>query len=371
MRHRGFEKRRGPNSKQILFKAVGLGIGLIIALMIARDAVASTRRAFIEAPNSCHRLNKIEGEAVFLESTGKTCVQGTGKIPVEIDSSVKAVRIHVDGEFWKEQALVELNMEEVGKIAKRAQERAEHLKVPENRHRSEMEDKAGKLAEDFHSQASQEKLAAETERIKRLLKKRIEGPSIKSGQEDPGPEENAGVDSPQRAGASKGLQPVGRYLRSSERIYLFVSSSVPMTTLRNYAADLARLADPNVSMVMRGMIGGMKTVRPTTEFVSRVIVKEANCKVFQERCDAHPVNFMIDPLLFRKYLITQVPALVYVPRTNITEPDRSEGLTEAEGESYVLYGDASLEYLLETLARETKSRSLQKAVAALSHSKNP
>lgn len=42
----------------------------------------------------------------------------------------------------------------------------------------------------------------------------------------------------------------------------------------------------------------MKTVRPTTEFVSRVIVKEADCKVFQERCEAHKVNFMIDPLLF-------------------------------------------------------------------------
>lgn len=355
----------------MIWMGIGLGICLIIALAIVRDAGADTRRAFIDAPTPCHRVNKIEGDAVFLESTAKTCAQGIGKIPVEIDSSVKTVRIHVDGGFWKEQALVELNMEEVGKIAKRAQERAKHLKVPEDRHRSEMEDKAGNLAEDFHSQASQEKLAAETERIKRLLKKQIEGPSIKSGQEDPGPEENAGVDSPQRAGASKGSQPVGRYLRSSERIYLFVSSSVPMTTLRNYAVDLARLADPNISMVMRGMIGGMKTVRPTTEFVSRVIVKDANCKVFQERCDAHQVDFMIDPLLFRKYLITQVPALVYVPRTNVIERDRSEGLTEAEGEFYALYGDASLEYLLETLRRETKSRSLEKAVFALSHQESP
>jgi type-F conjugative transfer system pilin assembly protein TrbC len=361
VRYSGFEKRglsRDPNSKQILFKAVGLGIGLIIALMIARDAFASTRRAFIDAPNSCHRVNKIEKDTVFLESTAKTCAQGIGKISVEIDSFVKTVRIHVDGGFWKEQALVELNMGEVGKIAKRAQERAKHLKVPKNRYRKEMEDKAGNLAEAFHSQASQEKLAAETERIKTLLKKQIEGPSIKSGQEDP-------------AGASRGSQPVGWYLRSSERIYLFVSSSVPMTTLRNYAVDLARLADPNMSMVMRGMIGGMKTVRPTTEFVSRVIVKDTNCKVFQERCDAYQVNFMIDPLLFRKYRITQVPALVYVPRTNVIERDRSEGLTEAEGEFYVLYGDASLEYLLETLRRETKSRSLQKAAAALSHQESP
>lgn len=56
-----------------------------------------------------------------------------------------------------------------------------------------------------------------------------------------------------------------------------------------------------------------------------------------------------------------------MPRTNVIERDRSEGLTEAEGEFYVLYGDASLEYLLETLRRETKSRSLEKAVFALSH----
>lgn len=371
MRCRCFEKRnrpRGPYSKRFRVDCavIGLAIYLSIPLVVFNmDAGADTKKALIEAPNPCHRVKKVEGDAVFLESTGGTCAQLIGKIPVEIDFSVKTVRIHVDGRFWKEQALAELNMEEVGEIAKRAEEMAKGLKIPENRHRKEMEDKAEKLAEDFHSEASEKKLAAETERIKgTLFEKQL-------NQRNPGPAENADADSSQRAGASKGSQPVSQYLQPTERIYLFVSSSVPMTTLRNYAIDLARLADPNISMVMRGMIGGMKTVRPTTEFVSRVIVKKADCKIFQERCEAHQVNFIIDPLLFRKYRITQVPAVVYVPRTNVIERDRSEGLTEAEGEFYVLYGDASLEYLLETLRRETKSRSLQKAVAALNNSENP
>lgn len=369
MRHRRFEKKglsRDPKRIGILFKVVGLGIGLIIAFALIRDAVAATRKVLIDAPNPCHRVNKVEEDAVFLESTGETCARLIGKIPVEIDFSVKTVRIHVDGRFWKEQALIELpgapnqpadwggfNMEEVSEIAKRAEEMASGLKIPENRRQKEMEEKARKLAEDFHSEASEKKLAAETERLKSgLFAKQLNQAKT----------EETGV---------KATLSESRYLRSTERIYLFVSSSIPMTTLRNYAADSARLADPNISMVMRGMIGGMKTVRPTTEFVSRMIVKKTDCKVFQERCEAHKVNFLIDPLLFRKYRITQVPALVYVPHTNVIERDKSEGLTEAEGEFYVLYGDASLEYLLETLRRETKSRSLQKAVAALNNSENP
>ena len=39
-------------------------------------------------------------------------------------------------------------------------------------------------------------------------------------------------------------------LDSSERIYVFISSSVPVSTLRNYAGDIHRLGDPNISMVM-------------------------------------------------------------------------------------------------------------------------
>lgn len=369
MRRRRSEKRslpRGPifERVRIIFNLVGLAIGLMIALASDRDAGAETRRAVIDAPDPCHRLQKVKRDAVFLESTGETCVRIIGKVSVEVDSSVQTVRIYVDGRFWREQELTKLDMEEISKIAKRAEEMAANLKVPENRHRPEMQAEAGKLAGEFHSEASQKKLQAETERIKEALFKKWSDQSAV-------PAEREGADSPQRAGPSQGVPPEGRYLQPDERIYLFVSSSVPMTTLRNYASDLSRLADPNISMVMRGMIGGMKYVRPTTEFVSKVIVKDANCKVFRERCDAHQVNFVIDPLLFRKYRITRVPAVVYAPRTGATEPDRSEGLTEPEREFYVLYGDASLEYLLETVRRETKSRSLGRAASALSHQESP
>ncbi|NKE71273.1 TrbC family F-type conjugative pilus assembly protein [Candidatus Manganitrophus noduliformans] len=369
MRRRRSEKRslpRGPifERVRIIFKVVVLAIGLMIALASDRDAGAETRRAVIDAPDSCHPLKKVERDAVFLESTGETCLRMIGKVPVEVDSSVRTVRIYVDGRFWREQELTELDMEEISKIAKRAEEMAADLKVLENRHRPEMQAEAGKLAGEFHSEGSQKKLEAETERIKEALFK-------KRRDQSAGSAERESADSPQRAGPSQGPPAESRYLQPDERIYLFVSSSVPMTTLRNYASDLSRLADPNISMVMRGMIGGMKYVRPTTEFVSKVIVKDANCKVFRDRCDAHQVNFVIDPLLFRKYRITQVPAVVYAPRTGAAEPDRSEGLTPTEKEFYVLYGDASLEYLLETLRRETKSRSLGRAASALSHQESP
>jgi len=147
-------------------------------------------------------------------------------------------------------------------------------------------------------------------------------------------------------------------LKEDERIYIFVSSSVPKDTLRNYARDIDRLGQPRMSIVMRGFVGGMTKVRPTLEFLRGVLFKNENCA--SDECEAYQAPIIIDPLLFRRYGIEAVPAIVYAKGVRIMDSTVSEGLGEGAetGDYYILYGDAALEGALELINSEARSRSL-------------
>ena len=90
-------------------------------------------------------------------------------------------------------------------------------------------------------------------------------------------------------------------LLTSERLYILISSSVPISTLRAYALSLDRLNDPGISMIMRGFVKGMKSFGPTLEFVENVVSKDTSCDAFTEDCDFLNAPINIDPLVFRKY----------------------------------------------------------------------
>lgn len=147
-------------------------------------------------------------------------------------------------------------------------------------------------------------------------------------------------------------------LKEDERIYIFISSSVPKETLRNYARDLDALGETRILMVMRGFIGGMTKVRPTLEILKGVIFKDENCD--SEKCDAYHAQVHIDPLLFRRYGIEAVPAIVYARKIGGMDSTVSEGKKEGAemGDYYMLYGDAALDGALEFINREAKAKSL-------------
>src|SRR5690554_4996406 len=69
------------------------------------------------------------------------------------------------------------------------------------------------------------------------------------------------------AGTTTGEE--GAPLPYSGRAILFASSSVPLGTLRNYVADLEKI---NGVMVLRGFIGGMKEIAPTTKFINSLLL---------------------------------------------------------------------------------------------------
>ena len=162
------------------------------------------------------------------------------------------------------------------------------------------------------------------------------------------------------AGSPSSSSHPGR-LADDERVYLFFSSSVPSETLRAYMATLDKAQEPNAVMVMRGFVGGMKTVKPTMDYLSRLIRKKPGCDPAKSACETWQVNIQIDPLLFARFGIEEVPAVVFV-----TGEQRAEGNeTTASGPAWTIKGDATLDYALDRINREAKRESLAGLIRAM------
>jgi hypothetical protein len=184
------------------------------------------------------------------------------------------------------------------------------------------------------------RLEAEKARVQRELF----GDVLEAGPETPG------LDST----ASRGLP-------RTDRIYLFISESIPLETLRNYARDIAEIGDPRIVMVLRGFVGGMKHVLPTRRFVLDVLRKDLACDPeIRSDCDLYPVTLVIDPPLFRRYEVGAVPALVYARDMPPSDPPTGQGLPRDTGAKHLwrISGDAGLRYLLERIRDEARSPGL-------------
>lgn len=151
-----------------------------------------------------------------------------------------------------------------------------------------------------------------------------------------------------------------RYFERDERVYIFISSSVPEDTLRAYARDIERIGSYNVVMVMRGMIGGMKYGNPTFKYLAKVLQKDVACK--SHPCDSFSAEILIDPLLFRTYTPSKVPAVVYVKGVHLDNLDMSEGDPDnlkENGNWWMIYGDAPLSYVFDQIGKESGVKKLQ------------
>lgn len=142
---------------------------------------------------------------------------------------------------------------------------------------------------------------------------------------------------------------------TDDRIYLFVSSSVPLPTLRNYAMDMARLNDHRLVLAMRGFVGGANRIGPTASFIAEVLKADPDCELAANKeCTMREILFIVDPTLFREAGIEKVPAIGFIP-----------GDTQMIGEPLIIYGDTSLGYALERMARESGNRDLERLAAKL------
>ena len=183
-------------------------------------------------------------------------------------------------------------------------------------------------------------------------------------------------------GLSSGISPVStqmnHYLMADERIYIFMSSSVPMVTWNNYAEDIDKIRDPNIVMVLRGCIGGCQRIRPTLEFIQKIIVPGGFSSVdtsrdgWEEelRTRARRIQIWIDPLLFRYYGVEEVPCIVYAKDVHPLD-DLSEGLKENlenKPQYFKVYGDWSLSYMLKKLYEQSNAGNIKKIIKVLDKS---
>lgn len=158
-------------------------------------------------------------------------------------------------------------------------------------------------------------------------------------------------------------------LAADERVYIFVSSSVPEETLRAYARDIDKAGDPNVFMVIRGFVGGSGTFAPTMKFISRVLLKNPDC-IDVSGCPSFAAAMEIDPNLYRRFRPERVPAVAFVRGVRPSDAERSEGdptnIPKADpGSWWMLYGDSSLSYAFSRINEEAHSSGLEELSKAI------
>ena len=133
----------------------------------------------------------------------------------------------------------------------------------------------------------------------------------------------------------------------SLRAILFASSSIPIETLRRYAAQLEKIGGV---MVFRGAPGGLSKLTPMVKLTEQIIKDDPACS--HSSCTVRNVGVLLDPLLFRNNQINKVPALMIMDANPFDAYcDRPSELAGLMVGSAISYGDAHLSGHLEALAR--------------------
>ena len=326
-----------------LWNRVTITAVVIAVPVIAYGDSATMRQAFIDTPDACYQVEQLKDDRVFLKSVG-VCGAKPGRAFIKSNSD--KVKIYVEGELWKEMSPQPLTIPDIDVSLKKAEELFNSIKIPSNPSKTHMDVAAKSVNAYYQSPDFQRRLLTETERIKR----EVLGSALEQYYPD----------------REKDIPPKGK-LGEDERIYVFVSSTMPLQTIRNYAASIAKYGDPSIMMVLRGFVGGVGKIQPTIDLVSRVVQRNPECNPVKEgECEILPVLFGVDPLLFRRYGIDRVPAVVYARGVKAEDAGLSEG--DAKNAVVVEYwsalGDASLEYIVGQMQRESGSQGLLKLVGS-------
>lgn len=166
-----------------------------------------------------------------------------------------------------------------------------------------------------------------------------------------------GLEAPDRAALEGAIAPTG------PRAYvpvLFASSSMPLSQLRAYAAQLEPVGGV---IAFRGMVGGMSRVGPMAKLIAQALRLDPGCE--GPACTMRKVQVIVDPLIFRQHDVRQVPALTLIPG-DPTRPycEREE---DSERGAHLVYGDASLDALLDEYARLGGKEEVRDVTTRLEH----
>lgn len=139
---------------------------------------------------------------------------------------------------------------------------------------------------------------------------------------------------------------------------LFVSSSMPIATLRSYAVQLEQARGV---LAFRGMPGGLTRVEPMARLSAEVLRIDPGCE--GPACAMRNVELIVDPLLFRQHGVSRVPALTMIPGDPVRPYCERED--ESPPGSHLVLGDAALSGLFEEYGRLGGGMEVQSAAALL------
>ncbi|MCT7910364.1 type-F conjugative transfer system pilin assembly protein TrbC [Arcobacter lacus] len=147
-----------------------------------------------------------------------------------------------------------------------------------------------------------------------------------------------------------------KFLKNN-RIYIFMSESVPMDVWHTYGKLMYDKKLTNSNMVIRGCIGGnCSKIGPTVSFIIKL-------KQYDKNNEINP-NVMIDPLLFKKYNITQVPCIVFAEDAQTKDLTQSEGKDENFNAKnvYKSCGDWNLVWHLKDIQKKANNYELEQII---------
>lgn len=218
-------------------------------------------------------------------------------------------------EATKKSAQEQVSDLTVEKVVEKARKTAETMRLPENSHAPEGNEAARQAVEQFHAPDFQEKLRCQMERI------RHSGP----------PQEQA-------------IAPQGKgTLTVQESVSLFLSSSMPEAMVNRYLIDIGRTGEQRIAPVLLGLPQGLEGKRLNADYFSRVMQADPECKdIPKSPCQRLEVPLKVNPELFTRYNISEVPALVY----------------DDGQDSWSMHGEAELAYLLEKIGKSANSPAL-------------
>ena len=147
------------------------------------------------------------------------------------------------------------------------------------------------------------------------------------------------------------------------RVYVFISQSVPIKTLKNYMKSALKTS--NTLLVMRGVIGSADFIMPTQNFITELACgKKLSELKPDDKCGVSRVD--INPILFTLFNIDNVPAIVFsklsyhelMIKANLNEPIKDD-------EYFIVKGDLSLPYALTKINEVAKDSSITDMLTVL------
>jgi hypothetical protein len=214
---------------------------------------------------------------------------------------------------WAE--VVKVAGEQVEKIVEHARTTAETMHLPENAHNDKGQEAARQSVKKLNEPAFREQLRCQMERIQ----------NGNSKQEQPSATQGKGT------------------LAAQETVYLFLSSSIPEAMVNRYLIDIGRTGEQRIMPVLFGLPQGLEGKRVSADYFSRVMQADPGCRDTPESpCHRLEVPLKVNPELFTRYNISEVPALVY---------DNGQ-------DSWSIQGETELAFLLEKVGKVANSPAL-------------